>query len=99
MNLIHSLMNVITGHTDQVLLEIRTRAGGIHLSSVSRIERVNFSEIVIHYQNGRLIGRARIKSTRQTLDHYQEVIKKVYPRIVICEGHEEAARADIELDS
>lgn len=105
MNLINTLINVLTGHdvNEAVLLEIRRRAGGILIGSISRLDRVSASELVIYYQNGRINGSARIKSTRQTLNRYEEAMRTAYPRITLHNGlrrvENKGAFSEIELDT
>jgi hypothetical protein len=103
MNLINALVNAITGQNETVLMEFRRRAGGILVGSISRLDRVSASELVVYYQNGRLIGSARIKSTRETLDRYENALIAQSPRIIVHRqtGIVDARRPvrEIELDS
>jgi hypothetical protein len=104
-NLIQTLLNFLTGSDLQeaTLLEIRSRAGGITPGSISRLERISDSELVVHYQAGRLMGSSRIRSTRQTLNHYESVLLSVYPRISLRKGSSVAAAkrqfSEIQLDT
>jgi hypothetical protein len=103
MNLINALMNALTGQNETVLMEFRRRAGGIVVGSISRLDRVSASELVVYFQNGRLNGSTRIKSTRQTLDRYQDVLVAQCPRIIVHRQTDviDARRpvGQIELDS
>ncbi len=105
MNLIQTLLNVFTGTNSQeaTLLEIRSRAGGILPGNISRLDRISDSELVVHYQNGRLMGSSRVLSTRQTLDRYEDVLCSCYPRISLRKQSAFTAGkrsiSEIELDS
>lgn len=105
MNLIQTLLNVFVGMNAQeaTLLEIRSRAGGILPGSISRLDRISDSELVVHYQNGRLMGSARILSTRQTLNRYEDVLCSHYPRITLRKGASfvkaKQSLTEIELDT